>query len=249
MTLVIIYSSVTEIFMYSNNYEYTIEAHCPWHDHQKLFGPPNVNWCEPTICSWINEPFNAWSNLSYILVALWILFYFKNSLHKKYAYIVLFTGLVSFIYHSTNNFLTQYIDFLGMLALLAFVIAFNTLRAKAEFQKINTYFVGSISFLFILLNLFLVLKIPIQMIVAFGCAFIIAQEVKIYFKGQKNYTLWFFILSLALLTLGQVFALLDHRRIYCPAQLWISGHVLWHIFGGLALGVYALHLKAVTFKK
>lgn len=235
--------------MYTNNYEYTIEAHCPWHDHQQLFGPPNVNWCEPTICSWINEPFNAWSNLSYIIAALFIVFYFKSSSHKKYAYIVLFTGLVSFIYHSTNNFLTQYIDFLGMLALLAFVIAFNTLRAKADLKKMNTYFVGALSFLVILLNLFLALKIPIQLIVVLGCLFIVAQELKIYFKSLKGYKLRYFILSLFLLTLGQIFALLDHQRIYCPTQLWITGHVLWHIFGGSALGIYAYHINAVVLKK
>ncbi len=51
--------------LYDNSkIEYTISADCPWYEAQHLFGPPNVNWCEPTVCKIINEPANTYSNLA-----------------------------------------------------------------------------------------------------------------------------------------------------------------------------------------
>ena len=45
--------------LYKDNQEFTIAPQCPWYDAQQTFGPPNVDWCEPTICAYINEPANT----------------------------------------------------------------------------------------------------------------------------------------------------------------------------------------------
>ncbi len=231
--------------MYKNNFEQTIEPGCPWYSYQQFFGPPNVNWCEPTICAWINEPFNAWSNLGYFLIGLYIVLKATSQIQKNFGPIVVFTGIASFIYHSTNNFFTQYFDYLGMLTLVGFVIAFNISRLKKDLSLLNMYLGWTLSSLLILLNILMMSKIPIQMIIIFGCALIIILELCCRFKSKMKLSYKYLILSLSLLAIGQTLALLDNSRIYCPEQLWITGHVLWHIFGSLGLGAYFLHIKKI----
>ena len=43
---------------------------CPWHSSADLLGAPNIKWCEATLCGWISEPANTWSNLLYLVSAL-----------------------------------------------------------------------------------------------------------------------------------------------------------------------------------
>lgn len=234
--------------MYSNQFEHTIEPGCPWHSHQQFFGPPNVNWCEPTICSWINEPFNAWSNLGYLLIGLFIIFQAINSTEKKYGIVVVLTGLVSFIYHSTNNFFTQYFDYLGMLILVAYVLSFNISRLKKNLNLINFYLGWLLSFLLITLNVFLMMKIPIQLIIVFGCFSVVIFEFYNGYKEQSLKKYKYFLLSFSLITVGQIFAILDSKRIFCPNELLFTGHVLWHIFGSLGLGFYVIHIKKMDLK-
>ncbi len=234
--------------MYSNQFEHTIEPGCPWYSHQQFFGPPNVNWCEPTICGWINEPFNAWSNAGYILIGLYILLKGVSSIQKNYGVVVLLTGLVSFIYHSTNNFFTQYFDYLGMLLLVAFVVSFNISRLKKSPDTINFYLGWSLSLLLILLNIFLMAKIPIQLIIVFGCAMIVSFELYNGYISSSLKKYNYLAASLAFITIGQICAILDSKRIYCPNELWVTGHVLWHIFGSIGLGLYVLHIKKLEAK-
>ena len=70
---------------YSNKVkEFTIEPGCPWYEAQQSYGAPNVNWCEPTVCSVINEPANTWSNLPYLLVSLVLIKKMKDQPLKNF---------------------------------------------------------------------------------------------------------------------------------------------------------------------
>ena len=42
---------------------------CPWTPMRELGGLPNVKWCEDTLCSWVSEPANTWSNLAFLVTA------------------------------------------------------------------------------------------------------------------------------------------------------------------------------------
>ena len=60
--------------LFSNAHrEFTISPQCPWYEAQQAYGPPNVNWCEQTVCHIINEPANTWSNLIFLFVGLIII--------------------------------------------------------------------------------------------------------------------------------------------------------------------------------
>ena len=94
---------------------------CPWHSITETWGAPNVKWCEETLCQWISEPANTWSNLAYIFAAilLWKTKTKKPSVRTRlnyFSFAIAFCGIGSFIYHASNNRLTQFLDFLGMFA-------------------------------------------------------------------------------------------------------------------------------------
>jgi hypothetical protein len=216
-----------------------------------FFGPPNVKWCENTICAWINEPANAWSNLGYIVLAFYL--WQKNTKNLENQYLKLFpltlflTGFFSFIYHSTNNFFTQVFDFLGMYSFTYLLILLSLKR----FQKILTFkkFI-KIYLVLIILTVFLTIffdknNIPIQSIIGVHILIIIGLEI-FYRMRDKNYSLKYFFTSMILIFVAASFSFVDVKRIWCdPHNHIIQGHGLWHVFSALSL--YFMYFHAFQF--
>ena len=52
----------------------SLAPQCPWYELSEI-AKPNVKWCEATVCGWITEPANTWSNLAFIGmgIAIWII--------------------------------------------------------------------------------------------------------------------------------------------------------------------------------
>ena len=105
---------------------------CPWYDAAEMFGAPNVKWCETTLCSWISEPANTWSNLLYMVFAVIIIA--QNGKDSRYELrwmgpAMFLMGLFSLVYHASNNYLTQLFDFIGMYLLVFWMLVINLRRA------------------------------------------------------------------------------------------------------------------------
>ena len=83
-------------------------------------GAPNIKWCEETLCQWVSEPANTWSNLGYLFVALGLFSWAHRSrhhrIHQSFSAVVFSMGLISFVYHLSNFYGTQVLDFIGMLS-------------------------------------------------------------------------------------------------------------------------------------
>ncbi len=233
---------------YNTHREYTIELGCPWYEAQKSYGPPNVNWCEPTICSYINEPANAWSNLAFALTFVILIQRFRLKVIQNFSWCVLFMGAVSFFYHATNNYLTQYIDFLGMFLVTSYLLAFNTRRfqgkPEASFLTLLWFYFSLHTVAFMIFD---IVDWPIQPIVAMGILPVLTLDLASGWKQGvlKNYL--FFILSALLLALAQTFAIMDIQRIYCePENLFLHGHVLWHLISAASMLSYGFHMRRVS---
>lgn len=234
--------------MYSNkSKEYTIDQGCPWYEAQQQFGAPNVNWCEPTQCSVINEPANAWSNLPYLIVALVLYKKLKNKPLNTFSWTIAIMGLFSFTYHATNNYLSQFFDFIGMFLMMSFVLAFEVKRFfssdKVSFCSIYWFlvFLNTLTF-----TLFGIVDWPVQTIMMINTLPIIALEMIASWRDQKLHKLNYFVLSIGSLAIAQGFALVDIHRIYCkPDNLFFHGHVIWHIVSALGMLFAGLHLKKI----
>jgi len=239
--------------MFTSSKEFTIEPHCPWYESQQKFGPPNVNWCEPTTCAYINEPANTWSNLSFIIVGLIILKKINNlndKMLRDFGYIVIVMGLCSFFYHATNNFLTQFIDFLGMFLLTSFMLAQQVKRLRGEdprnYATLFWFFMFISTCLFWMFDLY---QVPIQLIVTLEVIPMLILEVICCAKEKRTKELSWFLGCLITMIVAQTFSMLDHKRLWCePENLFLHGHALWHIFGGLGMLFLALHLKKIMKK-
>jgi hypothetical protein len=225
----------------------TIPTNCPWHEAQLSYGTPNVDWCEPTICSYITEPANTWSNIGFLIVALLILKKFKHKLIRCFSWIVLTMGLFSSIYHATNNYMSQYLDFIGMSLMTSFLLTFGIIRVTqkswGEFFSFYWFFVSMNLVLIMFLD---IAKLPVQLLLMMNAVPIVAIEVAIVLKTKKIKRELYFALSVCVLILAQIFAQVDLHRIYCEPKNWIlHGHVAWHLLCAVAMYYAAKHLDVI----
>lgn len=213
---------------------------CPWYEINQAWGDPNIKWCEETLCSWISEPANTWSNLGYIIVAFIIYTIAtreKNSSMKLFGVAIFFMGLFSFVYHAANNFVLQVFDFVGMYFYTSAIIVFN-LRRMGKITKSGELW----SFLgLILLNLLLIpffeklLHLPMQLIILVNAITIAITEFKLRMKDNR-YQLTPFIKSLVIIVFAEMFSILDVTRTWCdPTNHYVQGHALWHLIGSVSV--------------
>ncbi len=230
--------------------EVSIPEQCPWHDGQMHYGTPNVDWCEPTVCAWINEPANTWSNLPFLLVGLWMWKKIKNPMVKSFGFVVFLMGCLSAIYHATNNLLTQYFDFFGMALMTSFILAFifrrilqspQQLKQQKPFDQYFWFFMTYSLSVLIFLGL---LKLPVQMMLLINSVPILFAELYCFFILKRSKKIHWFVLSIVTLVVAQIFAQIDLKRIYCePTNLVMHGHVVWHSLCAVAMGFAGIFIR------
>lgn len=211
---------------------------CPWYQVTEQFGAPNLKWCEVTLCSWISEPANTWSNLGYLFVSI----YFMWSWRKKTSFIMkcipffhLIMGACSFFYHMSNFYISQIFDYIGMYLQLLLLLAINFYRLKI-FPKswiLPFNFLGTV-LLVGLVHVMYLAHWPYQLIIAVIALILLFSEILNYNKGfgAASYKLYRWAMVCAVLAFS--LSILDHERIFCdPSQHLIQGHALWHILGAV----------------
>lgn len=231
--------------------ELTIPEHCPWHQGQVHYGTPNVDWCEPTVCSWINEPANTWSNLPFLIVGFWLWKKHSKSLVGSFGAVVFIMGFLSAVYHATNNLLTQYFDFFGMALMTSFLLAFILRRILSAHGKhpfvqspYDQYFWFFLSVNLTILLFLGLLKLPVQLMLLLNTIPILLAELYCFFILKITRKFYWFALSFVTLVIAQIFAQIDLKRIYCdPNNLIVHGHVAWHCLCAVAMGLAALYMK------
>lgn len=220
---------------------------CPWYDITERMGAPNIKWCEETLCQWISEPANTWSNLGYMIIAS-VIFYLsiKNKHNKElrqFGPIIFFMGAMSYFYHQSNFYGSQILDFVGMFFFVGWVIATNLIRLGYLKRKNHLPFnliMGTI--LTIMMHLMYLTGIKFQGIVLFAAFVIVGTE----FMARKLQKLHYkyFVSALITLIIAFGFSISDGKRLWCdPTQHgWFSqGHAMWHWVASLAMLFIYLH--------
>lgn len=233
---------------YANDkHEMTIAPGCPWYQAQQELGPPNVNWCEPTRCAWINEPANTWSNLGFLLVGIFLVKKLQERELSVFGWLILAMGFFSSVYHATNNYFTQMLDFVGMFLMMSFLFAFQLKRFKTS----SRFSFFAVFWFFMFLNCFVFLSFgifnwPVQWIMLINALPIISLDLVAGLRDRLLRHYHFLVLSGLSLAVAQTFAIIDIQRIYCePSNLWLHGHVLWHLFSAVAMLFAGLHMQKI----
>lgn len=229
-------------------------AGCFWHDYAERFGVPDIKYCEETICHFISEPANTWSNLAFVFIGLYLHFYQRKKegeftrFEELYGINMIFVGVTSLLYHLSNNFLTQFIDFLGMYAFFGLLFLGN-LEWLGKLKKKNLlplYLVSFIPFS----GMFFAFRfggIPVQLSIALVIVGGLVTKFMIVRQARLNMK----ILSLALLTFGVALTcqILDINRVACnPQNHFLQFHGFWHIFNAIGMGLLFKHYECLKRK-
>lgn len=218
-----------------------LPAGCPWSG----WTPPNVDWCEDELCSWIVNPADTWSNLAYLFFGLVM---WRAARRARNPRLVLFgpasivVGVGSFAYHASYTYFLQFFDFVGMFVFCFTVITSNALRLGWIGVTRQWAFFGAGVVLFsAAVPLLSQTTVPIQSLVAVLIAGILAQEFVLRRRdrggSQADYRP--FATALGLLALAAAASLADVTRVWCdPGNHWLQGHAVWHLLTATAL--YAL---------
>jgi hypothetical protein len=216
----------------------TIHPICPWYDMEQQFGPANIKWCEERICAFINEPANAWSNLFFLFVGAFLIyrgFKAKNTPMGKFdalfGAIITFMGSASFVFHATNNFLTQIFDFIGMYFYVYFLLCISLYHFKLVSKRTALLiFFSAVVISTALIPLSRYIHFPYQAIVGIAAVTLSALQIRGWMT-DKDYPKKYLLITLGCFIGAAGFSYLDISRTVCdPSNHFIQGHALWHIF-------------------
>lgn len=227
---------------------------CPWYDITEKMGAPNIKWCEETLCSWVSEPANTYSNIGYLIVGL-ILVYLgiknrHNSNMRQYGPIIFFMGAMSFYYHQSNFYGSQILDFVGMFFFVGWAIAMNLVRLeKLKYKNMIWFNLGLGTVYTLAMHAMYVTDIKFQGIVLISGFAILTTEVMARKKAVVHYK-WF-ASTIVILIVAFGFSISDGKRIWCdPTQHgWFSqGHAVWHWIASIAMLTLYLHYSQASLR-
>lgn len=203
-----------------------------------IFGSklPTVDYCEKSISGLIARPEYFISNISYILVGIYLLIR-KDRFGKTLGIISLIVGSFSAIYDASFRFNAQLLDLSAMFLLINFLLLYNLSKLKITSRR----------------NL-IILGIFLQIIYFIGITFLEGQSGRILFglgvlgiliteyifwkrKVVLNYKV--FISAFLLFILGFLIWLLDSNKILCSPSIPLNGRTIFHIL--TAVCVYLLY--------
>jgi hypothetical protein len=215
---------------------------CFW----SFWTPQKYIFCERQLCSWVQQPANTWSNVSYLLAAIFILASSQDKFEKRFfstVSFVLFIG--STLFHMSGTRIGKIFDVGAMLVLSAGVCSLS-LKHYYELtkQKVLLSFSLLLSVGLIFLAIFDFGNIP------FGLELIFAVYLEIRMKreGRKSLDMKRVSLVLGIEALAVVFLLLDVTRTWCDVDNHLlNGHAIWHLLSGAAIYVYATTKRSRSF--
>lgn len=220
--------------------ESPIPPHCPWSEMYQNWGPPNVKWCEARVCGWIGEPFNTWSNLPYMLLAIYVLYIaYRHRSRFDFAFgsTVFIMGAFSFFYHASNNFLTQVFDFAGMYLYTYLLLCISLYKLKfVSYRNSILLYTGLVLGSIFMVPVFKNNGWPYQLIILFISMAIITCQVFIYLQRKVIYRIQYLLATVAGFMVAGFFSSIDASRLWCnPENHFAQGHALWHIFGSISI--------------
>jgi len=216
---------------------------CPW-DGWAPGG--TVTFCEARVCGWVVEPSNAWSNLAYIVIGLFLLRANGSRWDRREALVAplaIVMGLASFLFHASGTHLGEVVDDTAMYGLSSLFIsnALSRWRGWSHHRTLAVFLaLWGLSAL-IRINM-TVLGIPFfaTQLIAFTA---LENHLGRRHPGPHLRWLW---------ALGGVFAFsfamwtLDATRILChPDNHFLTGHAVWHLGTATCLWIYYRFLVAL----
>ena len=232
--------------------------------HQEVF----TFFCEYTNPKLlIRQPINTFTNIVYLVNAVYFLNRGINDYVKKNAYnlitahpfysftlsaISLYTFCGSTFYHSSLISAASTIDFSAVYSVSLFPLMYFAHRIFLYVLKLPTYtrhrtgliiLISSFTTIYLLLTFVFSMKYIHQLVLLFIIltmlfGFILEKTD----KGKTNK--WYLILTVITITIAVIFFKFDMEKILCNPDSWIQPHSIWHICNGSAVFYFYLYIRS-----
>ena len=218
-----------------------MDPDCPWTD----WAHEPARFCEESLCAWIRQPGNTWSNIGFLIVGA-LIWHAARRRGERWLlplpWILVAMGLGSAFYHASETVAGEWIDYATMYLGSAFMVVVILRRATGAGARTlvpvyvvlvavgtaTLFFDGIERWAFAVANL----ACPI------GEAALAARPA----TRARSYR-WFWA-AYALFAPAFALWLLDQRGILCdPQNHVISGHAAWHLLDALMFGASYLYYR------
>lgn len=219
---------------------------CPWSG----FTPPNIDWCEAERCARIVNPSDAWSNLLYLVLGIWM---WRVARREGRADLARFgpasvaIAIFSFAYHASYTFALQFFDFVAMFLFCFTVLARNAVRLRWIAPERETrFFAAGVALLSASVPPLFWLGFPIQALVGLCIAAGLWQEWQLRRRDGPRLAYSHYRTGLVLVGAAGLASLADVTRAACAPESWLQGHALWHLLSALALAEFFRFYRALA---
>lgn len=214
-----------------------MSASCPWEGF--VFRP--AEFCEESLCAWIRQPGNTWTNIGFILAGFAILRAARRDDCKHLrglAFVAMATGIGSAFFHASETFVGRLFDYGGMYMSAAYMLSVNVRRWLLPSRSI----IRLLFLLAVVAPLVLMLvddryAMALYMVEGTFCCLMLEGILYVRQRGSASpvryrWLGWYWLVFL----IGYAIWWLDIKHVLCsPGNHWISGHGVWHLLDALAL--------------
>jgi len=216
---------------------------CPWSDWPQTA----ADFCERSLCAWVRQPGNTWSNVGFLLAGLWML-YDSRRLSRRHlspiARITLFLAFGSAFFHASETTVGQLADWAGMMLAGAWMLTVCV-------ERITLWRRPAVTAVFWLLfalpmSTFLLDRQNLRWVFSAEGTICAGLELWLSFGPRRAGSyLWNLACWAALVPAMVAWGLDTSGKLCHPDNHWISGHALWHLLA--ALGFVFAYLYYAQF--
>lgn len=200
---------------------------CPWAD---LAQSPAL-FCEASLCGWVRQPGNAWSNVGFLVAAAAI--FLETARHHRHlrvmAWILVLMGLGSTFYHASETRLGLWLDYAGMVSMTAYMGAFCLGRAlgvgvvgrRATFAALLVVGMAPLA----------IAALPLRgTFVALNAVCPLVEGLLALRPETRARSYRWFVAAWLAFAVAFALWVLDARGVLCdPDDHVLSGHAAWHL--------------------
>ena len=202
-------------------------------------------FCESPRARGVRQPADAWSNLAFLAVGLWISLRagaegsaLTAAQTRALGFMTVFIGAGSLLFHASLTLAGEFLDVMGMYALPAYVILLDAGSVYPGVRRrFGALFGGALGALAALL--YFCPQIRREVFAALLAA-VLGTEAWLGVRLPSERDVRRLGLAAATALIGFVVWVLDERRIVCAPESLFQGHALWHcLMAAAAWQLYA----------
>jgi len=194
-------------------------------------------WCEASLCGWIRQPANTWSNVGFLVVGIVILVWTARgrSPHLRgLGYVCLVTAVGSAFYHASEAFIGRVADYVGMYLGASYMLAVNVSRWRKRAGPV----VRALFWATLLAPLVVMLYAP-----GLATAFYVGEtvfcclglEVALFVRERRSIRYRALVVYWAVFLVAYAAWQLDIHHVLCdPGNHLLNGHAAWHLLNAVA---------------